>query len=71
MFCHENDGDASKLACCAGGITRRKKKLQKRADAASPGFFVVLAVWDYFEMDILIVMPAALNERVMKVSNIL
>jgi hypothetical protein len=42
-----------------GGFASGKKKLQKRADPAGPGVFIVLGVRNQFEMQVVITLPAA------------
>src|ERR1700722_9267693 len=45
-------------------IASRKEKLEKRADAAGPGVFVVLGVGDQFEMQVAVGLPATGDERI-------
>src|SRR5450755_1825562 len=48
-----------------------KEELQERTDARRPGIFIVLAIRNQFEMQIVIILPAAVHERVAERRNIL
>src|SRR5271156_3923587 len=54
-----------------GGFASGKKELQERADAAGPGVFIVLGVWNQFEMQVVIVLPAAPDQRIAQRGNVL
>ena len=46
------------------GLPGGKEELQKGADALGPGGFVVLPAVDHFEVQVVVFLPASLEQRV-------
>src|ERR1700678_647225 len=53
------------------GLLSRVKESQKGTHPTGPCIFVMLGVWNQFEMQVLIVLPAALDESIVKGRDIL